>query len=103
MKLISDRKQKKGFSSIIFNLGRDLLIIFSYIIGFSLYAFVYLVWTINWKNISVWWITIPILGFLLSIAHMFFIHKGYLFCKALIMFSIMIYTFVLPIIIAVVN
>lgn len=104
MKFISHNvNTEKKVSRFIFNLGRDILIISSYIIGFSLYAFIYLVWTTDWKNISFWWILIPILGFLESIAHMFFIYKGSLFCKALIMFTIMIYTFVLPIIIAVIN
>ena len=122
MKIILDKKPKREFSYHMRNSFRNILIILSYTLGFCLYAFIYLVWTIDcyyWVNILSYykslrhfihwewgllnWIIIPILGFILGICHMFFIYKGSLFCKALIMFSIMFYTFILPVVIAFVN
>ena len=105
MKLILDKKPKREFSYHMRNSFRNILIILSYTLGFCLYAFIYLVWTIDFNNLSYLlnWIIIPILGFILGICHMFFIYKGSLFCKALIMFSIMFYTFILPVVIAFVN
>ena len=103
MKLIVSKKSKRELSYYVKNISRDLLIVFSYTIGFCLYALIYLVWTIDFSSINLAWISIPILGFCLGIAHIFFIYKGSLFCKALTMFAIMFYTFALPVIIAVVN
>ncbi len=105
MKIILDKKPNRNFSYHMKNFFRDILIIFSYTLGFCLYALIYLIWTIDFNNLNYLlnWIVIPILGFILGICHMFFIYKGSLFCKALIMFSIMFYTFILPVVIAFVN
>lgn len=105
MKIILDKKPKRDFSYHMKNSFRNILIMLSYTLGFCLYAFIYLVWTIDFNNLTYLlnWIIIPILGFTLGICHMFFIYKGSLFCKALIMFSIMFYTFILPVVIAFVN
>lgn len=105
MKIILDKKPKRDFSYHMRNSFRNILIMLSYTLGFCLYAFIYLVWTIDFNNLTYLlnWIIIPVLGFALGICHMFFIYKGSLFCKALIMFSIMFYTFILPVVIAFVN
>lgn len=104
MKIIVDKKDKKNLNYHVKNSLRNILIIFSYIVGFSLYSLIYMVWpTKDLCSISYWWIAIPMIGLVTGLLHMLFIYKGSLFCKGIIMFEIMIYVFLLPLIIALVK
>ena len=71
--------------------------------GTWIYAFIFLVWTIDFKNINLGWISIPIIGFVLGLIHIIFIYKGSLICKTITMVSILLYVFILPFIIAFIN
>lgn len=103
MKLIVDLKPKHNFLYKFKNTLRDITIVLSYTLGLTLYAFIFLVWTIDFKNINLGWISIPIIGFVLGLIHIIFIYKGSLICKTITMVSILLYVFVLPFIIAFVN
>ena len=104
MRLIVDKKNNRNISYHFKNILRNTLIIFSYIVGFSCYALLFLGWTINFKEFTnIVWIAAPILGLVTGLIHMGFIYKGSLICKALVMFIIMFYVFILPLLVAIYN
>lgn len=103
MKLISDKASNLSFKYYLKNFFRDVLIICAYTLGFCAYALVFLSWTVNFKTLSYGWITIPVLGFVMGLIHIGYIYKGSLLCKAIVMFSIMLYIFIVPLVIAFIN
>ena len=96
MKLITSKKEKNTFNYHIKNSLRNVVIVLSYTIGFTLYALFFLIWKVDFHDISLWWISVPIIGFILGITHMLFIYKGSLTCRAITMFVIMFFVFVIP-------
>lgn len=96
MKLITSKKEKNCLNYHIKNSLRNVTIVLSYMVGFALYALFFLIWKVNLRDISLWWISVPVIGFILGILHMFFIYKGSLICRAITMFAIMFFVFVIP-------
>lgn len=103
MKLIVATKNKRNFFSNFKIFLRNAIILVSYTLGFSVYALLFLIWTIEWKSDNLYWLLIPLIGFIIGVFHLVFIYKGSLISKAITMFSIMIYVFLMPLVIAMVN
>lgn len=105
MKIITSEIKNLGFKIKIKNLSKSLFSLLLHMIGISLYTLIFLIPTYIWTNkeiefISIYWLTIPLIGVITGFAKIYYFYTGSLKWRIFEMLVLLMAIVLIPIIVA---